>query len=290
MNVDDAVAALVVLEDLERHRLGVDEPHVLDAVEAVDAELVTAVEMSRGRREHLADPVRREREERLIDGHFGHALASPAGEIGDEHVGAQVPLGLEEEAPAARAASAACKRWIEIAPEPGARERVPRRRTRVRVKRAEDLLAHHVRGERREIVVQRWPLRASDHIAVGGLDARRRRWGYARSRRASLSPSRSARTRSPSPAWDGAAVAPGFRRGPTLRSPRTAARNARRSGRLEYSRRAGRAASQPVALCLESASFFNPLRGCIDDRLVATPSLPRASCPHAPGLRAGAHV
>jgi len=34
----------------------------------------------------------------------------------------------------------------------------------------------------------------------------------------------------------------------------------------------------------------NPLRWCIDDRLVATPSLPRASCPHAPGLRAGAHV
>jgi len=129
VNVDDAAAALVVLEDLERHRLGVDEPHVLDAVEAVDAELVTAVEMSRGRREPLADPVRREPDERLIDGHFGHALASSGGEVGDEHEGAQVPLGLEEEAPAASVA-AACERWIESAPEPGARERVPRRGTR----------------------------------------------------------------------------------------------------------------------------------------------------------------
>jgi len=48
---------------------------------------------------NLARPVGRELEGRDI-GHGGHPLAAPAGEVGDEHVAAEVQLGLEQYPPA----------------------------------------------------------------------------------------------------------------------------------------------------------------------------------------------
>ncbi len=60
-----------------------------------------AVERRGARRQHLADPVGREVEGRR-ERHLGHAGATPARDVRNEHVLSEVALGLVEEDAASR--------------------------------------------------------------------------------------------------------------------------------------------------------------------------------------------
>ena len=79
----------------------------------VDAALVGQVDPPGARAQDLADPVGREVEPGAI-GTGRHPLAAPAGEVGDEDVGAEVQLGLVEDPPAAGAARGRCRRGRQI--------------------------------------------------------------------------------------------------------------------------------------------------------------------------------
>ena len=81
---------------------------------AVEGALLGQVEAAGAGGEDLADPVGGEVEEGGV-GEDRHALAAPAGEVGDEDVGAEVELGLDGEVPAAGAAGAALERAVELA-------------------------------------------------------------------------------------------------------------------------------------------------------------------------------
>ena len=67
-----------------------------DAFACVDAQLLAAIDGFGRRRQHLANPIRRERQVRLV-WRRRESLASPTGEVRHEHVVAEVQLRLDVE-------------------------------------------------------------------------------------------------------------------------------------------------------------------------------------------------
>jgi hypothetical protein len=79
-----------------------DEPEEWDRLTCIGAHLLLSIVSYRARRQHLADPVRRE-----LEGGYGgndrHALAGPPGHIGHDDIAVKVKLRLDEKPPAIRA-------------------------------------------------------------------------------------------------------------------------------------------------------------------------------------------
>jgi hypothetical protein len=100
---------------LERARERIDEPQVRDSFTRVDMHLVAAVDALRTRGDDLANPVGR-KVDRRGRRHAGHALVSPACEVGHDDVLVEMQLGLVEENPATRAQDAAVERAPSSAP------------------------------------------------------------------------------------------------------------------------------------------------------------------------------
>jgi hypothetical protein len=88
-------------EYLDRPEDGIDEPEVGDTLAGIDLHLPAAVDRARRRREHLTSPVRSQLEGGDV-GHGRHALAPPAGKVGNQDLVAEVQLGLIEDPPAPR--------------------------------------------------------------------------------------------------------------------------------------------------------------------------------------------
>jgi len=93
--LDEAPAAGLEAEDLERLGGGSNEPEVGHAGAGVLVDLAGAVEGDGAGGEDLADPIGCEVQEGGV-GEFGQALATPACQIGDEHLTDDVDLGLVE--------------------------------------------------------------------------------------------------------------------------------------------------------------------------------------------------
>ena len=111
-----------------------------------------AVEIAGRGREHLTDPVRRKGEEGCV-GKVRHALAPPAGKVGNDDILAEVKLRLVDDPPAAGATFAEVERVADLAAKNGTGACVRRGGSRLGVERPADDLGHHMR-------------RRVDHVAV----------------------------------------------------------------------------------------------------------------------------
>ena len=149
---DEHPLTVAKLERVKRAVRRVDEPQVSDTLPGVDRAFAVEVEPARGRRQHLAHPVRRE-------GHVGrvgevrHPLAAPPRDVGDQDVLAKVKLGLVDDPPPARATSAELKRVRQIGPQRRGRKCMGHRRARVGVERSIDDLGDPMRGRVKHILV-----------------------------------------------------------------------------------------------------------------------------------------
>src|SRR5437870_1121110 len=169
---DAAALGAYAEADVEGAQDRVDDPEVADPLAGVDPHLPAAVDLAGGRRDDLARPVGRELEGRDI-GHGRHPFAAPAREVGDEHVAAEVQLGLEQYPPAARhtgPAGIAREAADQRGPEHRRGQRVRRGGSGAREQVAVDDLRHHVVRERAEVVVCGVPLHEghAGRIARGG--------------------------------------------------------------------------------------------------------------------------
>src|SRR5476649_638584 len=91
---DPAPLALVA-KDFESAINGIDEPEPAHAFSAVDSTLASPIKFLRRGREHFAEPVRREREERRRL-HHGHSLATPTRDVGHEDRRLRAKMRSEE--------------------------------------------------------------------------------------------------------------------------------------------------------------------------------------------------
>lgn len=91
---------------LEHLRERIQEPEVWDPHTRIDRELPGTIVTTGGRRKHFAHPVGRQGE-KGVGRQVRQSLATPACEIGDQHVRIQVELGFVEDPPTARAAAIA---------------------------------------------------------------------------------------------------------------------------------------------------------------------------------------
>src|SRR5438046_2899438 len=85
---------------LERTRARVHDPQMPNPLARIHLHLAPAVERTRGGRDDLAGPVRRQRQRRRV-GNGREPLTSPACEVGNEDVLFEVQLRLVEDPPAA---------------------------------------------------------------------------------------------------------------------------------------------------------------------------------------------
>src|SRR5207253_842016 len=74
-------AIVLEAEDLQRPRLGIDDPRVGHAVPRVERHLHGPIDMRSARRGDLADPVGHHAKAMIL-GHFRHAFPAPAGQVG----------------------------------------------------------------------------------------------------------------------------------------------------------------------------------------------------------------
>ena len=142
------------------------------AFAAVELALLGQVEAAGAGGEDLADPVGGEVDGGGV-GEDRHALAAPAGEVGDEDVGAEVELGLDGEVPAAGAAGAA----LDGPSRRPAMRKVARewreRRAGVEVQAAAGDLGDHVRRRVEDVLVgggaggRAWVFMRSEDSAAG---------------------------------------------------------------------------------------------------------------------------
>ena len=86
-------------EDFKRASYRVNVPAVADAKCGVDGEFVGAVRLMGGRRQHFAQPVGRGLDPGGVR-QLWQTLAPPAGEVGHNHVLAEVQFGLDHKDPA----------------------------------------------------------------------------------------------------------------------------------------------------------------------------------------------
>src|SRR5438876_10946499 len=93
--------------------------------------LVNAIQTCRVRRDNFADPIGCEFEVRNIGIHW-HSLPSPACEVGNQHIRAEVQFRLVDDPPAARTSVAEVERWTELHAQTRCRDRMLARRPRAR--------------------------------------------------------------------------------------------------------------------------------------------------------------
>lgn len=105
MDRDDQSASVMQAQHLECSLDRIDEPHMLYAGTCVDRELLRTIVDGRRPREGLADPVGGDGEERLVRNRW-KPLHPPSRQIWDHDVLAQMQLGLVEDDPSSRTASA----------------------------------------------------------------------------------------------------------------------------------------------------------------------------------------
>ena len=123
-----------------------------DAFAGVDRALVLEVDPARRCGQDLARPVRCKWEVRCF-GTVRHSLSTPAREIGDEDLVAEVQLRLGEDPPSTRAAAALAERRAELEAEERGSDGVRRRRPRVRVERPVDDFGDLVRGRVEHVLI-----------------------------------------------------------------------------------------------------------------------------------------
>ena len=151
-STDNAISSTVESKHFQCLNERVDEPHVSDALPAIDRDLLRSVDRRSRRRKNLADPVRCELEcARLRKGR--HAFAAPARYIRNKHVAAQVKLWLDENDPATRSTTTAVERAIEFACQAGGRARVRWRRAGTGVEVTVENLRYEMSGHRSEVIV-----------------------------------------------------------------------------------------------------------------------------------------
>lgn len=121
---------------------------------AVEGALFGQVEAAGSGREDLADPVGGEIGEGRV-GEDRHARAPPAGEVGDQHVGAEVKLGLDGEVPAGGAGRAAAGPLVEATGHAEGGAGMAQRRAGVEMQAAVRDLGDHVRGRVEHVLIGR---------------------------------------------------------------------------------------------------------------------------------------
>lgn len=151
---NDTVTNSVEPKHLECLKERIDEPYVTNTLPPVDGELFGSIDRGGGRRQDLADPIGGKLERARL-GQGGHALATPTGDIGDEHVSMQVKLGLIEDDPSTGTATTAVERPIELCSKARGSTSVVRRRTRARDQLAVEELCHEICGDLSEVIVCR---------------------------------------------------------------------------------------------------------------------------------------
>ena len=150
---DDRPCPVPQPQDLERPLHRVDEPGIRDTRLGVDPKLPAAVDALGGRREDFANPVRSEGEVGRIR-YRGHALTPPTGQVGHQHVLAEMKLRLVEDPPASGSALAVVE-WSKHRAEAGRGNRVARRRPRAQEELAVQDLRHLVLGGAQHVFVRR---------------------------------------------------------------------------------------------------------------------------------------
>jgi hypothetical protein len=152
-STNDAISSAVESEHLQRLKQGVDQPDVTDELASIDRQLLGSVDR-RGRwREDFADPVRRYLERARLR-QRGHTLATPACDIRNKDVAAEVKLWLDQDDPTTRSSSTTVERAIELASEAGGGASVRRRRAGTGVKLTVENLSHKMSGHGSEIIVR----------------------------------------------------------------------------------------------------------------------------------------
>ena len=125
-----------------------------DALAREHRQLLSAVDRFGGLREHLAQPIWGDGDER-VRGELAHARAPPAGEIGDDDVLREMQLGRVEDQPTPGPAATAIERTGKVASEDARGAGVRHSGTRRRVEHAADDLTDLVRWQGLEIGVGR---------------------------------------------------------------------------------------------------------------------------------------
>src|SRR5207249_3350529 len=87
-------------KDFERLGLGIDQPHVADALARVNAQFWHAVDGLRRRGEDFAYPIRRDGDGRRVR-EYRQACSKPAAQIRNDDVSTQMKLGFVQNPPAA---------------------------------------------------------------------------------------------------------------------------------------------------------------------------------------------
>jgi hypothetical protein len=110
----DTVSWAVEAQYFEGLEGRVDEPYVADLLSRVGRRLHRPVCRRGGRGQDFTDPVGRELES-VRSRQGGHSFATPTRDVRNEHVAAEVELGLVQDNPSARAASSAVKGRVQLA-------------------------------------------------------------------------------------------------------------------------------------------------------------------------------
>jgi len=175
MRGDDDPAARFEPVDLERLEQRLDEPEMGHALARVDRHLPRPVDAPRRGRDHLADPVRRERERRRVR-EDRQPLAPPSRPVGDEHVVTEVQLGPEQDPPAARpgrVAGISVERTDDVTTDERRGVRVWRCRPGAHDELAVDDLGDLRVGDLHQVLVGRASLRRP-HAGDDSMDMRHR--------------------------------------------------------------------------------------------------------------------
>ena len=140
---DEDPFAAAQFEGFEVARRRIDEPEVADAVPGIDRPFAVAVQIAGRRRQHLADPVRGQREIGGV-GEIRHPFAPPAGEIGDQDIVTQMKLGLVDDPPSAGAVLAEIEGIADFSAKHRTRPRMRRGRPGMGVQASFHNFGHHM--------------------------------------------------------------------------------------------------------------------------------------------------
>ena len=150
--LDDSIGRSIQPKHLEGLRIGVDEPQMRDVLSRVHFALRASIQSRCRGREHLADPVRSELEERA-PWCLRHALPPKASDVRHEDVAPKMQLGLVDDEPSSWSSATSAKPLPQITPELRGRDRMRDRLTGMRVECSAHDLADLVLGQAEEVFV-----------------------------------------------------------------------------------------------------------------------------------------
>ncbi len=132
---------------------GVDQPCPVNPIRMVDVELEDSVTTGSARRQHLAYPLRRNLKVSQVPIKLVRGLRSPACQIGNQDVVAEMQLGFMENRPTTRPSSPELERRREKTANPTRASDVSRGRARLQVELARDQLGDLMLGGVQHILV-----------------------------------------------------------------------------------------------------------------------------------------